>query len=68
MALFSNQKYESGPKAVISTCSQVVSIIVSGKLSNSSDTLLCAEGTKVAFQVHLLLEDVGGLEKDQVLL
>ena len=59
-----------GPKAVISTCSQVISIILSGELSNSSDTLpLCsAEGTKITFQVYLLLEYVGGSEKDQVLL
>ena len=70
LALFFNQRYESGPQAVISTCSQVVSIILSGELSNSNDTLpLCsAEGTKVAFQVYLLLENVSGPEKDQVLL
>ena len=78
LALFFNQRYESGPKAVISTCSQVVSIILSGELSNSSGTLLLysAEGTKIAFQVYLLLEIafqvyllleyVGGPEKDQV--
>ena len=43
-----------GPKAVISTCSQVVLIILSGELPNSSDTLpLCsAEGTEIAFQVY----------------
>ena len=70
LALFFNQRYKSGPKAVISTCSQVVSIILSGELSNSSGTLLLysAEGTKIAFQVYLLLEYVGGPEKDQVLL
>ena len=68
LALFFNQRYELGPKAVIPTCSQVVSIILSGELSNSSGTLLLysAEGTKIAFQVYLLLEYVGGPEKDQV--
>ena len=68
LALFFNQRYESGPKAVIPTCSQVVSIILSGELSNSSDTLLLysAEGTKIAFQVCLLLEHVGGPKKDQI--
>ena len=42
--------------------------MLSGELSNSSDTpFLCsAEGTKIAFQVYLLLEHVGGPEKDQV--
>ena len=30
--------------------------------------LCCAEGTEIAFQVYLLLEYVGGPEKDQVLL
>ena len=56
-----------GPKAVIPTCSQVVSIILSGELSNSSGKLLySAKGTKIAFQVYLLLEYVGGPEKDQV--
>ena len=68
LALFSNQRYKLGPKAIISTCSQVVSIILSGDLSNSSGTFLLysAEGTKIAFQVYLLLEHVGGPEKDQV--
>ena len=42
--------------------------MLSGELSNSSDkpTLYSAEGTKIAFQVYLLLEYVGGPEKDQV--
>ena len=41
---------------------------LSGELSNSSGTLVLysAEGTKIAFQVYLLLEYVGGPEKDQV--
>ena len=41
LAIFFNQRYELGPKAVISTCSQVVSIMLSGELSNSSDTPFC---------------------------
>ena len=41
LALFFNQRYELGPKAVIPTCSQVVSIMLSGELSNSSDTSFC---------------------------
>ena len=41
LAVFFNQRYELGPKAVISTCSQVVSIMLSGELSNSSDTPFC---------------------------
>ena len=67
---FSTKGMNRGPKAVIPTCSQVISIMLSGELSNSSDTLLLcsAEGTKVAFQVYLLLENVGGPEKDRVLL
>ena len=46
----------------------MVSIILSGELSISSGTLLLysAKGTKIAFQVYLLLEYVGGPEKDQV--
>ena len=42
--------------------------MLSGELSDSSDTpLLCsAEGNKIAFQVYLLLEYVGGPEKDHV--
>ena len=65
---FSTKGTNWGPKAVISTCSQVVSITLSGELSNSSGTLLLysAEGTKIAFQEYLLLEYVGGPEKDQV--
>ena len=57
-----------GPKAVISTCSQVVSIMLSGELSNSSDTPFCVvlKALRIAFQVYLLLEHVGGPEKDQV--
>ena len=41
MALFSNQKYELGPKAVIPTYSQVISVKLSGGWSNSSGTLFC---------------------------
>ena len=41
LAVFYNQRYELGPKAVISTCSQVVSIMFSGELSNSNDTPFC---------------------------
>ena len=59
------QRYKLGSKAVICTCSQVVSIMLSGELSNSSDTPFCV-GTKIAFQVYLLLEYVGGPENDQV--
>ena len=47
MALFSNQKYESGPKAVIPTYSQVILIKLIGGLSNSSGTLLCLEVLEV---------------------
>ena len=67
MALFFNQMYESGPKAVISTCSQVISIKLSGGLSNSSGTLLC-EHQDSFFKYIYPWEDVGGPEKDQVLL
>ena len=38
---FSNQKYESGPEAPIHTYSQVISIKLSGGLTNLSSTLLC---------------------------
>ena len=60
-AVFFNQRYELEPKAVISTCSQVVSIMLSWELSNSSDTPFCVmlKGTEIAFQVYLLLEYVG---------
>ena len=63
MALFFNQMYESGPKAVISTCSQVISIKLSGGLSNSSGTLLC-EHQDSFFKYISPWEDVGGPEKD----
>ena len=41
---------------------------LSRELSNSCGTLVLysAEGTKIAFQGYLLLEYVGGPEKDQV--
>ena len=55
--------YESGPKAVISTCSQVISIRLSGELSNSSGTLLC-ELQDSLFKYISPWEDVGGPEKD----
>ena len=38
LAVFFNQWYELGPKATISTCSQVVSIMLSGELSDSIDS------------------------------
>ena len=38
LAVFSNQRYESGPKATISTCSQVGLIMLSGELSDSVDS------------------------------
>ena len=38
LAVFSNQRYESGPKATISTCSRVDLIMVSGELSDSADS------------------------------
>ena len=45
LAVFFNQRYESGPKATISTCSRVGLIMVSGELSDSADShplcLLC---------------------------
>ena len=41
MALFSNQKYESGPEALIPTYSQVILIKLCVGLSNLSSTLLC---------------------------
>ena len=63
MALFFNQRYESGPKAVISTCSQVISIMLSGELSNSSGTLLCVHQDSF-FKYIYPWEDVGGPEKD----
>ena len=51
LAVFFNQRYELGPKATISTCSQVVSIMLSGELSDSIDSpfLFSAEGTEIAF-------------------
>ena len=61
LAVFSNQRYESGPKATVSTCSQVGLVMLSGELSDSVDShplyfdsLLKVFG--VAFQVYLLLE------------
>ena len=38
LAVFSNQRYESGPKATVSTCSQVGLIMLSGELSDSVDS------------------------------
>ena len=38
LAVFFNQRYESGPKATISTCSRVGLIMVSGELSDSADS------------------------------
>ena len=59
--------YESGPKAVISTCSQVISIKLSGELSNLSGTLLCEHQDSFLKYIYPW-EDVGGPEKDWVLL
>ena len=41
LSVFFNQRYELGPKATISTCSQVVSIKLSGELSDSIDSPFC---------------------------
>ena len=70
MALFFNQKYESGPKAAyIYLFSSGLNHIKWRVVKLKWYTSLCSvEGTKVAFQVYLLLEDVGGPEKDWVLL
>ena len=38
LAVFSNQRYESGPKATVSTCSQVGLVMLSGELSDSVDS------------------------------
>ena len=38
LAVFFNQRYESGPKATISTCSQVGLVMLSGELSDSTDS------------------------------
>ena len=38
LAVFFNQRYELGPKATISTCSQVGLIMLSGELSDSVDS------------------------------
>ena len=38
LAVFFNQRYESGPKATVSTCSQVGLVILSGELSDSVDS------------------------------
>ena len=67
MALFSNQRYELGPTALIPTYSQVVSIKSSVRLSNLKyyTSLWSVIGIRIAFQVYLLLEDMGGPEKDQ---
>ena len=59
LAVFSNQRYESGPKATVSTCSQVGLVMLSGELSDSVDShSLCfdslLEVLGVAFQVYLL--------------
>ena len=55
--------YELGPRAVTSTCSQVISIKLSGGLPNSSGTLLC-EHQDSFFKYISPWEDVGGPEKD----
>ena len=65
MALFSNQKYESEPEALIPTYSQTILIKLSVGLSKS---LWSVRGVTIAFQAYLLLEDMGGPEKDWVLL
>ena len=69
MALFSNQRYELRPEALIPTYSQVVSIKSSVGLSNLKcyTSLWSVKGIRIAFQVYLFLEDMGGPEKDQVL-
>ena len=69
MALFSNQRYESGPKALVPTYSQVVSIKSNIGLSNLKyyTSMWSVKGIRIAFQVYLLLKDMGGPEKDQVL-
>ena len=66
MALFSNQRYKSGPEALVPTYSQVVSIKSSVGLSNLKyyTSLWSVKGIRIAFQVYLLLEDMGGPEKD----
>ena len=38
LAVFFNQRYKSGPKATISTCSQVGLVMLSGELSDSTDS------------------------------
>ena len=38
LAVFFNQRYELGPKATISTCSQVGLVMLSGELSDSVDS------------------------------
>ena len=64
LAVFFNQRYELGPKATISTCSRVVSIMLSGELSDSIDShpsiLFSAEGTEIAFQVYIFTLGVCG--------
>ena len=69
IALFCNQRYKSGPKALIPTYSQVVSIKSSVGLSNLKyyTSMWSVKGIRIAFQVCLLLEDMGGPEKDWVL-
>ena len=66
MVLFSNQRYESGPEALIPAYSQVVLIKSSIRLSNLKyyTFLWSVKGVRIAFQVYLLLEDMGGPEKD----
>ena len=69
LAVFFNQRYELGPKATISTCSQVVSIMLSGELSDSIDSPFCLvlKALRLLFKcIYLLWEYVGGPEKDQV--
>ena len=38
LAVFFNQRYESGPKATVSTCPQVGLVMLSGELSDSVDS------------------------------
>ena len=66
MALFSNQRYKLGSEAFVPTYFQVVSIKLSVESSDFKHytSLWCVKGIKIAFQVYLLLEDVGGPEKD----
>ena len=70
--IFSTKGMNWGPKATISTCSQVVSIMLSGELSDSIDShpfilFLLLKALRLLFKcIYLLWEYVGGPEKDQV--